>query len=158
MGLDATRVISSISSRAGIEPPPVEPVNPSSNLIISIVNDASYLFAREAISAAATTVAQLIHACNSFTRFVSGLSAVGLNAAIIKQVVCANEHVVTAAQGQAEIGIWSMDIFVTEIISAGIAAEYLAYMCANLHVPSMDAVGLNGTAVSIAVCNAAHGR
>ncbi|KAL2358566.1 hypothetical protein BJ546DRAFT_1056989 [Cryomyces antarcticus] len=70
--------------------------------------------------------------CNSFTRFVSGLSAVGLYAAIIKQVVCANRHVVTADQGQAEIGIWPTDIFITEIISAGITGDYLAYMCVNL--------------------------
>ncbi|KAJ9624006.1 hypothetical protein H2203_005453 [Taxawa tesnikishii (nom. ined.)] len=161
IGLEAERSRESICEAAGFNsnnmPVVTDPVllsHLTTSVHDAVIKAASNLYAYEFVLTSNTS-ADLYMMCSQYPYVQQNLAEEGLDTDIIRSVICGQEAPLTIEQGAAAVVQWSSEIYLQELLYAGTVSDWLQYLCRNLHVPSMNNVGLNGTQVQSGICAAA---
>lgn len=157
--LDTPRTRNTICEAAGISasdiPAPESPApSPCPNATATFINQASSLFAYEAV-AGISSPDDLGLVCSNFDYFITQLAEEGLDDSIVRTIVCGTTQPLTIAQGGEEIGKWSTKLFISIVLNVASVEGWAGWLCKNLDVAAMDAIKLNGTLVKSEICDVA---
>ena len=156
--LNGTRVQTAVCDAAGLPVPPADPAGGSPETAIQIVQDASLLYGWEAIGMTNSS-STLNYYCRNINKVGQNLSQLGLYISEVQEVYCNNaNNPPPPAQGKQEIVYYTTNVFLMILLHISEDDGYFQFLCSNLSVPAMNAIGLDGGRVSSQVCSIEDSR
>lgn len=156
--LDADSIVASTCNASSTpqSPRPFSGSDTENNTALAAYNNAhSVLYAWEYASQA-TDVDQLNQYCARAPAYHGNWKALQLNPSLVQDTLCSFQQPICADEGKAAIMEWTSKAFIIAMENISNVPGWLGFLCNQLDVNEMNAVGLDGSLVKQSVCQDAQ--
>jgi hypothetical protein len=132
--------------------PEANPIPGNPAAVKAAKNTASIIYAI-LVAAGATTDTELNLNCAHAPDYISSLNKIHLNGTMVESTMCEIKKPIAAAEVRSMLRTWMTRYYITIVENISEGNTWLSWLCDNVDIEKMNAVGLSGKAVQYRVCN-----